>query len=555
MNLKEYIITLYSYEDLEKFYNDMETPGGNLYIPERSVDVSNRRIVSRNTHYMLTEEEAEIIKNDPRVKNVELNYNDQNLFFKPLYSQDSNFWNKSSFVNENFKNWGLLRCVEGNQRTNWGQDGVNNQSGEINLTSSGKNVDIVIIDGCIDPNHPEFAVNNNGSGGSRVIQFNWFSLRPFVVGQSAGNYIYQPYVDPSYPDFNLDGKSDRTDDNDHGCHVAGIAAGNTNGWARNANIYNLNPYGSAPTTIPSSTFLDYIRYWHNNKPVNPVTGLRNPTIVNNSYGVVKRFSISQITEVRFNGNLYSAPFSAEQLYNFGIPNDNGIVEVPILIQGAFDEDIQDTINDGIIMIASAGNSFSKIENVSTNPLSAYNNNFLTTTGEIIYYSRGTSPGSNDNVICVGDVGVLVNEYKSEYSNCGPRVDVYAPGGYITSSVNSDLGVTSDDSRDTNYKLTKKSGTSMASPQVTGIIACFAEQNPRINQEVVKNYVLKYSKYNQLGDTNGGYDDVTSLQGSVNRYIFYYKERNNEGFVSPKLNSGIRKAQGVAYPRYRILRYG
>lgn len=555
MNLKEYIITLYSYEDLEKFYNDMETPGGNLYIPERSVDVSNRRIVSRNTHYMLTEEEAEIIKNDPRVKNVELNYNDQNLFFKPLYSQDSNFWNKSSFVNENFKNWGLLRCVEGNQRTNWGQDGVNNQSGEINLTSSGKNVDIVIIDGCIDPNHPEFAVNNNGSGGSRVIQFNWFSLRPFVVGQSAGNYSYQPYVDPSYPDFNLDGKSDRTDDNDHGCHVAGIAAGNTNGWARNANIYNLNPYGSAPTTIPSSTFLDYIRYWHNNKPVNPVTGLRNPTIVNNSYGVVKRFSISQITEVRFNGNLYSAPFSAEQLYNFGIPNDNGIVEVPILIQGAFDEDIQDTINDGIIMIASAGNSFSKIENVSTNPLSAYNNNFLTTTGEIIYYSRGTSPGSNDNVICVGDVGVLVNEYKSEYSNCGPRVDVYAPGGYITSSVNSDLGVTSDDSRDTNYKLTKKSGTSMASPQVTGIIACFAEQNPRINQEVVKNYVLKYSKYNQLGDTNGGYDDVTSLQGSVNRYIFYYKERNNEGFVSPKLNSGIRKAQGVAYPRYRILRYG
>ncbi len=555
MNLKEYIITLHNYDDLEEFYNDMETPGGNLYIPDRAVDVSNRRTISRNTHYMLTDEEAEKIKNDSRVKYVELNYNDQNLFFKPLYSQSSNFWNKSFNVNENFKNWGLLRCVEGVQRNNWGRNGINNQSGEIKLTSSGKNVDVVIIDGCIDPTHPEFAVNADGSGGSRVIQFNWFSLRPFVIGQPSSNYNYQPYVDPSYPDFNLDGISDRTDDNDHGCHVAGIAVGNTNGWARDANIYNINPYGSAPSTIPSSTFLDYVRFWHNNKPVNPLTGLRNPTIVNNSYGIVKRFLITQIVEVRFNGDLYSSPFSSEQLYNFGIPNYNGVIEVPVKTEGAFNEDIQDSINDGIIMIASAGNEFFKIENFSSDPAASYNNNLLTSSGEIIYYLRGSSPGSNNNVICVGDVSSLVNEYKSSYSNCGPRVDVYAPGSDIMSSVNSDLGVTADDSRNTNYKLTKKSGTSMASPQVTGIISCFAEQNPRINQEIVKDYILKYSKYNQLGDTSGGYTDDTSLQGSANRYVFYYKERNNEGFVSPKLNSGVRKTQGITYPRYRILRYG
>ena len=57
--LKEYVVTLQRFEDLDNFYNDMETPGGDLYIPNRSVDVQQRRNVSRNTHYMLNDAEAE----------------------------------------------------------------------------------------------------------------------------------------------------------------------------------------------------------------------------------------------------------------------------------------------------------------------------------------------------------------------------------------------------------------------------------------------------------------------------------------------------------------
>jgi hypothetical protein len=40
----------------------METPGGALFIPDRAVPVFDRRPVSRNTHYRLTDEEAELIK-------------------------------------------------------------------------------------------------------------------------------------------------------------------------------------------------------------------------------------------------------------------------------------------------------------------------------------------------------------------------------------------------------------------------------------------------------------------------------------------------------------
>ena len=57
--MKEWIITLHNKEDLEDFYNDMETPGGKLYIPGRAVECSDKRPISRNTHYMLEDDEVD----------------------------------------------------------------------------------------------------------------------------------------------------------------------------------------------------------------------------------------------------------------------------------------------------------------------------------------------------------------------------------------------------------------------------------------------------------------------------------------------------------------
>ena len=70
--LKEWIVTLHRKEDLDSFYEDMETPGGNLFIPNRAVELVNRRSISRNTHYMLTYDEAQMLKADDRVWDVEL---------------------------------------------------------------------------------------------------------------------------------------------------------------------------------------------------------------------------------------------------------------------------------------------------------------------------------------------------------------------------------------------------------------------------------------------------------------------------------------------------
>lgn len=77
--LQEYIVTLHNKDDLDQFYDDIETTessahihDGEVHFPSRAVEVSNRRLISRNTHYMLTHEEAQELKNDPRVWDVEL---------------------------------------------------------------------------------------------------------------------------------------------------------------------------------------------------------------------------------------------------------------------------------------------------------------------------------------------------------------------------------------------------------------------------------------------------------------------------------------------------
>jgi hypothetical protein len=290
---------------------------------------------------------------------VELSLDEAGLKFKPNWVQSSTFWNKSNSVSASHKNWGLLRSVEGQQRSSWGSNGINNTSGEINVTASGKHVDVVIVDGHMNPDHPEFAVNVDGTGGSRVVQYNWFELNPTVISDFPGTYVYGPYVDPSYPDYNGDGYSDRTTDNDHGTHVAGTLVGNTQGWARDATIYNISPYSSSPSS--TTYFSDYIKVWHQNKEINPLTGNKNPTITNHSYGLYVEVNITSITSVRYRGTTIAGPFTATQLANYGIFNSGGFAFVNQRNTGV-EQDFIDLMAAGVIAVGAAGNLYSKIAN-------------------------------------------------------------------------------------------------------------------------------------------------------------------------------------------------
>ena len=551
MQEREYVITLHKHEDLDSFYDDMETPNGALFIPSRAIPVADRRPVSRNTHYRLTDEEAGLIRNDSRVMAVELSIEEAGLEIRPSWTQSSTFWNKSNSVSATYKNWGLLRSVEGLQRASWGSDGVTNASGTINVTASGKHVDIVVVDGHMDPAHPEFAVNVDGTGGSRVNQYNWFELTVAVTGSgSAGTYVYTPYVDPSYPTLDSNGYSARTADNDHGAHVAGILSGNTQGWAHDANIYNISPYSTSPGA--TSYFLDYIKVWHQLKTINPITGVKNPTVTNHSYGLFASANITTISTVRYRGTIFTGPFTSAQLSGYEIYNFGGSTLINQRNTG-IEQDFIDLMDAGVIVVGAAGNSYSKIMN-PTDSLSDDYNNYYTVGSTVYYYMRGTITAVA-GAITVGAIGSNISDIKTADSNCGPRVDVYAPGRFIMSSVNSTLGVYANDARNTSYYLTKKTGTSMASPQVAGVLACLAETWPRLSQPYALTYIQTRSKTNQITAGTGGPTDFTDLQGSANRFLYFYKERPAEGQVGPKVNQGLRPSTGLAWPRPKIYRYG
>lgn len=539
-NLKEYVVTAASYEVLDDLCNDIESPGGNLYIPKRAVSIANLRPMSRNTHYYLTDEEADLVRKDPRVIAVEQLPETFGARPVPLFSQTET-WNKST-VNASFdKNWGLLRCFEGKQRNLWGYNGTIGQTGTIDINDDGTGVDIVIVDGHADPSHPEYAVNINGTGGSRVVQYNWYELNPIVLGTAPSTYTYTPYVDPT--------SSSLTSNNVHGSHVAGTAAGNTQGWARGAKIYNLYPYSTKPD--PLSIF-DYIRAFHKSKPIDPTTGKRRPTITNNSWGYSLEAPMADISEVYYRGIFRGQPYTSAQLASYGM-YVNGLGNVVVSFRyPALDADIQDAIKDGIIVVAAAGNDYS----TAVLPGHIDYNNYLRYQGFAFYYHRGSSPGAADNVICVGAVGLDYREYKANFSNCGPRVDVFAPGQYINSSVNTTTSYGGTvDPRNSNYYVAKISGTSMAAPQVTGVLACALSVYPGMTQSEALDYVKNYSILEQIGDTGGGYTDYTSLQGATNRYLAYNKERKTTGSVYPKNNFKSRPLTGTIFPRTRISRYG
>ena len=671
--MKEYILTCRSYEDLEDLYNDMETPGGSLYIPDRAVELVHRRTISRNTHYMLTEEEAVEIRNDPRVLGCEITFKDSEIIKVGYdWTQTADFNKTTGTFSGDDKNWGLYRTVKGetlydsaatyditvtasgssnytlsgNDRSGsvsgsdptvtfnvgdtmkfavnasghpfyirvsnggsnvstpaaTGQGSTNgtvtwtpntagtyyyqcgfhssmigtitvnevssswgsNDTSEITnknivTTASGKNVDVVIVDGHVNPDHPEFAVNPDGTGGSRVNQFNWFQYNSALGYGSNGTYTYS-----------TSGASPNTN---HGTHVAGTVAGNTQGWARDANIYNMAFSDSlSGVTSWSEKLWDYLRHFHKNKPINSETGRRNPTVTNHSWGAAYitlylTDTGTHVDSVNYRGTTTTMTGTESErkalLEARGVPCrlGNFVYKLPSA-STALSADIEDAINDGVIVISSAGNSAFNAD-ISTGL--DYNNTLTFTHSGFsytVYTNRGGSPGFCPGVICVGSVGSKKEEYKSEFSNWGARVDIWASGGDIISAVYDSSSATTEggytpiiaDSRNSSYHLASISGTSMSSPQVCGVIACLAEQEQNITQAEALQY-LKETSTSNVGD-QGGNPNTSPYEGlgstSNNRYLFDKKKRPTSGTLSPAVLHKNRNpdSSGVKYPRVR-----
>jgi len=262
-------------------------------------------------------------------------------------------------------------------------------------------------------------------------------------------------------------------------------------------------------------------------------------------------------QVGVNSRKTTGAFTTEQLNAWGFISGQ---RIPARV-AASDVDIEDLYAEGIIMVGAAGNGRWKHDvpgGLDWNNTFEMANRYPASVANPYFYMRGTSPTANDNsttgqfelpAICVGSIDSISTDQKVQYSDCGPGVDLYAPGTHIVSALPSGIG----DSRNGSYFIGKFSGTSMASPQVCGVLACALETYPYMNQVQAKAYILGHAKANQITTNSNGPTNGQDLQGSANLFLYYNKERATSGNTFPKLNYQPRPATGAVYPRRRIRR--
>jgi len=94
------------------------------------------------------------------------------------------------------------------------------------------------------------------------------------------------------------------------------------------------------------------------------------------------------------------------------------------------------------------------------------------------------------------------------------------------------------------------GTSMASPQVCGVIACLSTGKERVSNADVRGYLSQYSidgdmTFNLNG---GGLNDNTCRRGSPNRYLHIENPRRVSGYMGEVKGD---RSTGLTYPRFSI----
>ena len=502
MSEKEYIVSLNKGVDYEAFNQEMIATTGAGAIPSRSATVANARPASqRNTHYMLTDEEAETLRSDPRVYGVTLRPDlDPTLEIGLRAVQNSDF-TKTTLDRGEFVNWGLRRV---NEATN-PYDGLT-VTGGYNYTLDGTGVDIVIQDSGLQIDHPEF---QDANGVTRVQQIDWYDGFSGGGTMPAGHY---------------------TDYDGHGTHCAGIAAGKTYGWAKNARVYAVKVNGLQGVDdpnggIPIADCFDVIKEWHNNKPIDPATGYKRPTVVNMSWGYSRFYN--SVINLTYRGTLYTGTDidSTSERLAFGLVPLSGAsagfnFKTNVRV-ASVDTDIEELIDAGVHVIIAAGNNYHKID---VDGGADYDNFIAADTGSVQYH-RGSSPYS-ERALNVGNIDSAEHtgglEQKAQSSETGPGVDVFAPGTDIMSATSTVNKFTDGPyPLDENFRICNITGTSMAAPQVAGMITLWLQLNPNATVAEAKAFIQNSAKADQLYSTglDNDYGEYRSLLGSGNRFLF------------------------------------
>ncbi len=592
--MKRYTLSVTSPEYWSEIHGALIVDSNKDGIPDRKVTCSDSKGHSptRGT-YELTETEATEIGNHPHVKWIELSPTDNPESYPTPQPRTKRF-TKAVKVYRDLSRYGgsnnppTTPTIAEEHRTNWAvrRVGVNTLGDSwpvggyylapiitnIDYSLTGKNVDVIIFDSGILAAHPDFL---DADGKSRV--------RDIVLD---GPY----YIDKSYFDSNNhtftrpDGRigisttsahawwensssrsgafssigtvainSNYTEaksigvggtihsiTNTHGTMVASLAAGNDFGIAFEANIWNMSAI-SDPTGTSVETAYDLIKLFHQNKPVNSITGRKNPTVVNGSWGYVAGIrNATDTVSYRFSGNTGSftanstlttatTPANLARALVEGLQGATGVHKIWSASSGSNSTNTagKEMMDSGVIHVVAAGNDNQRISTGSNDPhrLDYLSDTYVGGGASNIYsdFPAGVEPVGHRDFIHpanVGfdasvdpefhptiNVGVLSylaetdgSEFQTYYSNNGPGIDIFAPGdsciaagllasnGALLSS-----GDTIYNRYNSDFKDQYMNGTSAASPVCAGVVALHLESVPGATSRDVKDFLNDQGK--------------------------------------------------------------
>ena len=560
----------------------------NYIINENEIDgIPNRRITcvsemqcsSKRSVYEMSVNEAEVLRQHSKVEWVEKSsMHNPTLLEQRKYDEEFDkhtdtdrfrqaVTNRRTSGNPgstlNFTQWGLYRHQS--TTNNFGESTTIDADCQYSLT--GKNVDVVIMDTGVRWDHPDFLKPGVSSfstkadtrvrdiliHGAEEYGINWASEGLVAPGSgSLSNYTEANVL-----------TSNSFNGSWHGSHVAGTAAGNQFGAAFEANIWTIACVDRSDVgwSEPSDGF-DYIKVWHKNKPVNPETGLKNPTVVNCSWGHRQFIRKDLSYNATFRGTSYTrteivaatnvvpavyylAPISS--YYQMTTRKTTG--------QTTADELVNDADCQNVVLVCAAGNSNGKQE---VKGGIDHDNQFTSGTfyygslpnGYDTYYNRSGTPaitreGEDDAVIKVAslDSGYQSGsqERTSSFSDRGPNIDIWAAGSTVLSPDNDGY----QDPRNNSFYNDYKSGTSMATPNTSGVIAQHLESNPTATRKDVRKWLL--SKGSVILSSSDLYDPHTSNSQTDTNYwgaTYSMKSSPLRVLYNPYANNTIPKMTGV-----------
>jgi len=503
-------------------------------IPSRSCDcVSDMCCSPTRGVYLLSDDEVAQLINHDKIKwirkstlfnqdVVEQRKLDEKLFPDSLTNRykenlesvrnDSDLTLSSTVLD--YTQWGLLRSQQ--VENAFVGVGTTSLSSDLQFTLTGKHVDVVVMDTGVRWDHPEFLGIGYTSVPVGVSTASVSRVRDILIHGASEygiDWAAEGLVAPGtgvLANYNIAGalQSASFGGSWHGSHIAGTAAGNHFGAAFEANIWSIACVDRSDLGFAESgDGFDYIKVWHKNKPINPETGRKNPTIVNGSWGT-REF-------VQWNGATYDVSFRGTTYSSTDIEADNTFLPAVFWMEtsGSFfefmsefsgpqtssNEIFDDPDCSDIVFVFAAGNSGNGNGKLDVPNGIDYDNAFSNATFALgtggsfdagrgvssLNYCRPGTPaithiGLPDAPIVVGALDADIDttagfssERSASFSNKGPRIDVWAAGQSILSPWSSGF----KDPRNNEYRLQYLQGTSMATPNVTGVLALYLQAYP------------------------------------------------------------------------------